>query len=155
VNTACNSPCGSARPWLVADTQVVLDWLVFADTGARPLLEAVLEGRLRWLATTTMRTELQHMLRHPSLSRWGHEAEPALTFFDQWAFLIPDPAPSLATRLACSDPDDQVFIDTALAHDAAWLATRDRALLTLRRKALLRGLRIIEPREWRDADAPP
>jgi len=155
MNTACHDPSDRVAPWLVADTQVSLDWLVFGDPAARPLLQAVVDGRLRWLATPAMRAELQHMLRHPSLARWGHDAERALTFFDRRATLLPDPAPAPAPRLTCSDPDDQVFLDAALVHGAAWLATRDRALLKLRRKALARGLGIVRPADWRETGTPP
>jgi predicted nucleic acid-binding protein len=155
VNTVPAGTSAGAEPGLVADTQVVLDWLVFRDAAARPLLEAVLAGRLRWLATPTMRGELQHMLQHPSLARWGHDAGRALEFFDRQAALWPDPVMPFAPRLACSDPDDQVFIDTALAHRATWLVTRDRALLKLRRKAQRCGLCIVRPGEWPGAPAPP
>ena len=141
-------------PWLVADTQVVLDWLVFRDATARPLLQAMLEGRLRWLATPAMRTELEHMLRHPALARWGHRPELAIAFFECHATLHGDPVPASNQPLRCSDPDDQIFIDAALAHHATWLVTRDRALLKLRRKALARGVRILQPAEWRDTDTP-
>jgi predicted nucleic acid-binding protein len=138
----------------VVDTQVVLDWLVFCDAAARPLLQAMLEGRLRWLATPAMRTELEHMLRHPALARWGHQSEHALTFFKSHANLHGDPVPASASPLRCSDPDDQIFIDAALAHHATWLVTRDRALLKLRRRALAHGLHILQPVEWRDTNTP-
>jgi len=154
LNTAHDPASGATAPWLVVDTQVVLDWLVFRDADARPLLEAVVAGRLRWLATTSMRAELEYMVRHPKLARWGHQAEQVLTFFDDRTTLHADPAPVPAPRLTCSDPDDQVFIDTALVHHAAWLATRDRALLKLRRKALGHGLRIMRPGEWRETNTP-
>jgi predicted nucleic acid-binding protein len=147
-------PDGDARatpPWLVADTQVVLDWLVFHDAAAQPLLHAVLAGRLRWLATAAMRAELGHMLGHPSLAPWPHDPEEALTFFDSHSTLAPEPAAPPARRLLCSDADDQIFIDTALAHRARWLVTRDRALLRLRRKAFVRGLHIVRPAEWCEA----
>jgi len=152
VNTPPGDLSARAAPWLVADTQVVLDWLVFRDAAARPLLAAVLAGRLRWLASAAMRDELAYMLHHPALARWGHQAEQALTFFDDQTTVHPDPTVLPAPRLLCTDPDDQVFIDTALAHRAAWLVTRDRALLKLRRKALGHGLRIVRPDEWRDTD---
>jgi len=154
VNTVPAGAPAGAGPGLVADTQVVLDWLVFHDAAAGPLLEAVRAGRLRWLATPAMRGELQHMLHHPSLARWGHDAGRALEFFDRQTALRPDPVMPLLPRLLCSDPDDQIFIDTALAHGATWLATRDRALLKLRRKAQGHGLHIVRPGEWRDAHAP-
>lgn len=145
-----STPC-EAAPSLVADTQVVLDWLVFRDAAAMPLLEAVLARRLRWLATPSMRTELRHMLLHPSLAHWGHDAERALTFFDRQSDLCPDPVTPLAPRLVCSDPDDQIFVDTALVHRATWLVTRDRALIKLSRKAVGYGLHIVRPAQWRDA----
>ena len=154
MNTVPAGTPAAAEPGLVADTQVVLDWLVFRDAAAGPLLEAVRAGRLRWWATPTMRGELQHMLQHPSLARWGHDAERALEFFDRQAALWPDPVMPLVPRLVCSDPDDQIFIDTALAHRATWLVTRDRALLKLRRKAQGYGLHIVRPGEWRDTNAP-
>ena len=153
MNGPVETVASAATPWLVADTQVVLDWLVFGDAAARPLLEALLAQRLRWLATPTMRSELAHMLRHPSLARWGHDAEHALTFFDRHSVLQPDPTPQRPPRLVCSDADDQVFVDTALAHRAEWLVTRDRALLKLRRKALVHGVRIVRPGDWREGEA--
>ena len=154
MNTVPDPPRAATSPWLVADTQVVLDWLVFDDAAARPLLQAVLTARLRWLATPAMRVELEHMLRHPTLAGWGHQAEHALTFFDCHAALHGDPVARSTPPLRCSDPDDQIFIDAALAHRVTWLVTRDRALLKLRRKALVRGLRIVQPAEWRDTDMP-
>lgn len=154
LNSAHRSAIHGAAPALVVDTQVVLDWLVFRDAAAMPLLEAVLARRLRWLATPKMRTELQHMLRHPSLGRWGHDAERALTFYDRQSDLQPDPVAPVTPCLVCSDPDDQIFIDTALLHRATWLATRDLALIKLRRKALGHGLHIVQPAQWRRVDTP-
>jgi len=152
VSTLPEGAARAAAPWLVVDTQVVLDWLVFHDAAAQPLLRAVVGGRLRWLATTAMRAELERMLRNARLSHWGHDAEQALTFFDAKTTLRPDPPAACAPPLICSDPDDQIFIDTALVHHATWLATRDRALIKLRRKALGHGLHIVRPGEWRETD---
>ena len=154
VNTVHCSATRGATLTLVADTQVVLDWLVFRDAAAVPLLEAVIAGQLRWLTTPTMRTELQHMLRHSSLAHWGHDIERALTFYDRQSDLQPDPVAPVTPFLVCSDPDDQIFIDTALVHRATWLATRDRALIKLRRKALGHGLHIVQPVEWRHTHTP-
>ncbi|HSM22687.1 MAG TPA: hypothetical protein VK876_10830 [Rubrivivax sp.] len=58
LNTMHAPASGRAVPWLVADTQVVLDWLVFRDATARPFLQAILPRRLRWLATQDMLVEL-------------------------------------------------------------------------------------------------
>jgi uncharacterized protein len=54
--------------------------------------------------------------------------------------------------LRCTDPDDQKFIDFALACGARWLVSRDKAVLKLRRRALaLHGLQIVHPDDWRPA----
>ena len=50
--------------------------------------------------------------------------------------------------LRCADPDDQPFIDLALAAGANWLLTRDKALLALARPSLARGLVVTTPRRW-------
>lgn len=129
------------------DTNVVLDWLVFADPAVQPLAQAVTEGRLRWIVSAAMLDELAIVLRRDALDRWRTAAERALTS-----------AESLATRMVftppagghpvCSDPDDQKFIDLALLAPARWLVTRDKALLKLRRAAAARGVVVCPPSAW-------
>jgi predicted nucleic acid-binding protein len=138
-----------APPAAVLDTNVVLDWLVFRDARVEALTRAVTDGRLRWLACPRMRTELAHMLGHASLARWAPDAGAALARFDTLAALCSDPAPPRpAPGLHCSDPDDQVFVELALAHGARWLFTHDRALLKLARRAATHGLVIAAPQRW-------
>jgi putative PIN family toxin of toxin-antitoxin system len=132
-------------PAVVLDTNVVLDWLVFHDSRVQPLADALQARRLRWLACPAMRDELGHMLAHPSLARWQPDREQALTVFDTTAWLCLPPARS---RLLCTDADDQVFIDLALAEKAQWLLTHDRALLKLARRARTHGVRVATPDAW-------
>ena len=54
--------------------------------------------------------------------------------------------PRLTPR--CSDPDDQIFIDLAIAQGAQLLLTRDRALLKLARKAQRHGVWVATPERW-------
>ncbi|MFT7776961.1 putative toxin-antitoxin system toxin component, PIN family [Roseateles sp.] len=54
----------------------------------------------------------------------------------------------MAGRLVCRDPDDQKFIDLALAARARWLISRDKAVLALAKRARLRGLAILTPERW-------
>lgn len=138
----------------VLDTNVVLDWLVFRDPRAAPLAAALQGRRLRWLACAAMREELAHMLAHERLARWAPDAAAALACFDALAELpVATPPPVL---LRCSDADDQIFVDLALAQGARWLLTHDRALLKLARRAAARGLAIVTPMRWADAaGAPP
>ena len=60
------------------------------------------------------------------------------------------PLAGAATRMRCTDPDDQKFIDLALGHRARWLVTRDRAVLKLARRARTLGLNIVTPEAVED-----
>jgi len=137
----------ASPPLVVLDTNVVLDWLVFRDASTAPLVDAIKGGRLRWLICPRMRDELVRTLSYPALARWHPDSERVLTSFDRWSVARPTPVPS-ATNPACSDANDQVFIDLALAEGAQWLLTHDRALLKLARRLSARGLRVAPPARW-------
>jgi putative PIN family toxin of toxin-antitoxin system len=119
---------------LVLDTNIVLDLLVFADPQVQPLSEALSAGELRWLATAAMREELARVLRYPKLAervalqRGTHEA--VLADFDRGAQVVDAPARASVT---CGDPDDQKFIDLAVAHRCT-LLSKDRDVLRLRKR---------------------
>lgn len=130
------------------DTNACLDWLVFRDPGISPLATAIQAGQLRWLACAAMRQELAQMLTHPRLACWQADAAASLAVFDALALMLPPPCAALDTRLRCTDPDDQVFIDLALGAGAQWLITHDRALLKLGRRAAGRGLQVLRPAAW-------
>lgn len=142
----------SDKSVVVIDTQALLDWLVFGDASAAPWSAAVQAGRLRWRSCPRMRTELGHMLGHARLARWNPQSEQALAVFDRYAELVDDP-PATQPTLRCRDPDDQVFIDLALAQRAGWLLTRDKALLALAGRARPLGTHILRPDAWVAATA--
>jgi predicted nucleic acid-binding protein len=131
----------------VLDTNTVLDWLLFRDPGMVDLGAAIRIGTLRWLACERMRDEFRRTLGYPALAKWDPDSERLLSHFDQAAFLRPTP-PTLSA-LRCTDPDDQVFIDLAVAEGARWLITHDRALLKLARRASALGVQISRPSAWR------
>ena len=127
---------------IVIDTNIVLDAFVFDDPGS-VALEAALEGRqIRWLATRPMRDELERVLAYPlivrRLLRGQRGADEVLAQFDAKAEIV-----EVAARapMRCRDPDDQKFVDLALAHKAA-LLSKDRALLCLSKRLLAQGVRV-------------
>ena len=50
--------------------------------------------------------------------------------------------------MRCSDPDDQKFIDLAVAAGARWLVTRDRAVLRLASRMRSAGVLVVTPQAW-------
>lgn len=138
------------QPAVVLDTNAVLDWLVFRDPCMQAWAARITAGHVHWLGCAAMRLELTHMLSHASLARWAPDGAAVLAIHARHCHQLdtPDSAPAAwgaASRLRCTDPDDQVFIDLAIAHGARWLLTHDRALLKLARRALPMGLHIQRP----------
>lgn len=127
-------------PPIVLDTNVVLDLLVFDDPATPALQQALSEGALRWIATPVMREELARVLLYPHLvtrlDYYRLSADDVLAAFDRQVQLL-DVAPK--APMICRDPDDQKFIDLAVAHRAA-LLSKDHAVLKLRKRLNLQGV---------------
>jgi predicted nucleic acid-binding protein len=129
-------------PTLVLDTNVLLDLWLFDDPSVRALRAAIEGGRLRPLRSADCEAEFAQVIgrehfgldeatRRQLHSRWMQCSEPIANVA---------PAP-----FACTDPDDQKFLDAAFTAGADWLLTRDKALLKLARRAQVAGLRIASP----------
>jgi putative PIN family toxin of toxin-antitoxin system len=118
----------------VLDTNIVLDLWVFDEPQAHALRASVETGESQWLATSAMREELARVLAYPQIARRLTQrslpADTVLGHFDRWAQLQPD-APK--AEYACKDPDDQKFIDLAVAHSAA-LHSKDAQVLCMRKR---------------------
>jgi predicted nucleic acid-binding protein len=124
---------------LVLDTNIVLDLWWFEDPRVEPLELALQAGQVRWLATVSMREELQRVLTYPHLTRRPRRREQdPLNEFDRHASLVPaaERAPYV-----CKDPDDQKFIDLAAAHTAT-LLSKDAQVLALARRLERLGVRV-------------
>lgn len=144
---------GAALPGLVLDTNAALDWLWFTDPAMHDVAAAVVAGRCRWWVTDATCAELDHVLEHGLRPRPGADRDAVRRAVRSWGRAAPAPALPRALRLPCRDPDDQVFVDLAIATRATWLVTRDRALLDLARRAAAHGVVIVSPAAWRPTSA--
>jgi len=119
---------------LVIDTNIVLDLFVFRDAAAVSLNAAIAGRQVQWLATPAMREELTAVLAYEQIAaRLGVAniaASDVMQAFDEHVQLVEAPP---AAKVACRDPDDQKFVDLAVAHGAT-LLSKDKALLALKRK---------------------
>ncbi|KTT25242.1 twitching motility protein PilT [Pseudacidovorax intermedius] len=132
---ASAAPPEAAAPALVViDTNIVLDLFVFDDAAARPLRAALEGGTQRWLATAAMRVELARVLDYPQIAPrrafYGLSVDDVLARFDRHAQLRP---PAAKAPFTCADPDDQGFIDLAVAHRAR-LLSKDKAVRAMRKR---------------------
>ena len=119
---------------IVLDTNIVLDLYVFNDPTTIALRNVLASRQLNWLATPPMREELERVLAYPQsvISLMYHQTDAAavLAQFDaHCATVVVAPKASVT----CKDPDDQKFIDLAVAHRAC-LLSKDRAVLCMRKR---------------------
>ena len=121
----------------VLDTNIVLDLWIFDDPRTQSLRHAMRQGRLRWIATASMREELRRVLGYPHLvarmapiTPSGCTADDILLAFDAQATVHEDAPKAPCT---CKDADDQKFIDLAVAHRAL-LLSKDAQVLCMRRR---------------------
>lgn len=132
----------SGREAIVLDTNIVLDLCVFEDARCASL-RARLEARtLRWLVTPPMREELLRVLDYPQVARRlvqrGIGVDAAMAWFDGLAHMqIPAPK----APYTCKDPDDQKFIDLAVAHTAQ-LLSKDHAVLCMAKRLQRLGVTV-------------
>lgn len=136
-------------PAVVLDTNAVLDWLVFRHPSCATWSAAMDSGSVRWLASQAMRDELAHVLARGVASAWNPDSAALWAAWDRWAASPPEPAlTGAATRIRCTDPDDQKFVALALGHGARWLVSRDKAVLKLHRRVRPLGLSVLTPEQW-------
>lgn len=126
---------------VVIDTNIALDLFVFDNPDCAPLVAALDAGHLRWLATVPMRTELARVLGYPlivkRLAQRQMAADSVLQAFDARVHLQVDTPPR--APCVCKDPDDQVFIDLAVARRAL-LISKDQQVLTMRKRLAVQGV---------------
>ena len=134
-----------AQTWVI-DTNIVLDLWLFEDPATIPLRAALQSGAISHLATASMRDELERVLTYPHLVKRmvksNIQAQNILSRFDEY-LLAAEPAAKAACT--CKDPDDQKFIDLAVAH-AVPLLSKDNAILCMKKRLFQSGV-VLNPSE--------
>lgn len=137
---------------LVLDTNVWLDWLVFADPEVEPIASMLTRGEAVAFGDDSCEAEFARVLGYP-LGRHTLDPDRASGVLARYRAIIarpPPPAVPARPLPVCRDPDDQRFLEVARDCDAHALVTRDRALLELRdHRGGSPPFRILTPREFR------
>jgi putative PIN family toxin of toxin-antitoxin system len=135
----------SAQAWVI-DTNIVLDLWLFEDPATIPLRAALQSGAISHLATASMRDELERVLTYPHLvkrmAKSNIQAQDILNRFDKHQLAA---EPAAKAPCTCKDPDDQKFIDLAVAH-ATPLLSKDNAILCMKKRLFQSGV-VLNPSE--------
>lgn len=125
---------------IVLDTNIVLDAWVFKDPATAPLLKALQEGGLSWISTQPMRDELERVLAYPQIAqRLAFHQIPAAVVLAQFDAQTRTVAVAPKASVTCKDPDDQKFIDLAVAHRSMVLS-KDKAVLSMKKRLAVMGV---------------
>ena len=120
---------------VIFDTNVLLDLFVFNDFRALHVKEALVNKKLKALATPMTIEEFADVISRPLFSLEQSSQEQILSEWRNLASVIPDETLSSAPW-KCQDPDDQIFLDLAYTSKPCLLISKDNELLRLAKKAL-------------------
>lgn len=133
---------------LVLDTNVWLDWLVFGDPGIAPLRTMAEAGTASIVIDQACAAELRRVLGYP-LQKWTLNTENQDSRMAQCLTIARMVKPEHTAGLpACSDPDDQKFLQLAAGTDARFLISKDLALLALARRRPPLSFHIVTPEQF-------
>lgn len=128
------------------DTNVWLDLLVFDDARCARLAAALRDGSVIAVANAATSAEFERVLAYPALALDDARRAGAMaSFVSMTRALEVDP---VAQPPRCRDPDDQVFVDLALAVGADALLSRDDELLRLAPRLRRHGIEVTTPAAW-------
>ena len=135
---------------IVLDTNIWLDWLVFKDLSLLYLKKVFSEGQVEIFIDDACEAELERVLAYQFGKHTIDAGQQAACLAEcrGIAQRIDAPAPEAGRALLprCRDPDDQKFLEAALAARADFLITKDHALLELARRT--KPFRILNLRKF-------
>ncbi len=142
----------SEKKRVVLDTNVCLDLFVFKDQRWDELFVAMRDGRIDTVTREDCRTEWLRVLDYPHLPVNEHNKAAIIAEFDRFIRCLPIETVNTYGLPMCTDRDDQKFLELACQCNAAFLITKDKALLKCARKTAKQGMfTIIPPQTWSNA----
>lgn len=138
---------------VVFDTNVVVALLVFVDPALSALQTDWEQGRWAAVANDETLAEFDRVLRYPEMKLTESSARELSDRYRSACTIVESAQTgTIVTRLPqCRDPDDQKFLELAQRSNAAYLLTRDKALLSLRRRV---AFAIVAPERFTPASSP-
>lgn len=133
------APAPVPAPRVVLDSNIWVDILIFDDAVARPIRTALEAGRLDAIISPACREELRRVLDYPQFAHYAVDAQAALAWVDRVTRSVADPEDTARAQgetfvPRCKDRDDQKFLALADAANVAYLVSKDKAVLKLKRR---------------------
>jgi uncharacterized protein len=128
---------------VVLDTNVVVSALLSPTGAPAALLTAWRDGRIETLSSPTTIAELARILERPRVARQlGWSVASRRDFLDSFASGSVSIVPRVALHQVSRDPDDDRFLELAIAGAADYIVSGDRHLLEL---GSYQGIPILTP----------
>lgn len=133
---------------IILDTNICLDLFVFHDSRCMELMQILKSRTAIALTRSDCRDEWLRVLMYPSLSLDNTVREKCTAEFDEMIVCTDIEKGDYTFLPVCHDQDDQKFLELAYDAKAAFLVTKDKALLKLAGKTRKRHLfQIIKPEQ--------
>jgi putative PIN family toxin of toxin-antitoxin system len=135
---------------VVLDTGVVLSGLASPAGASRLMLIAAWEGAIVPLASVAIMLEYEAVLKRPEhLLRMRLETDDIDRLLDNWAALVEPVVPYFSYRPSIRDPNDEMFVETAINGRAEALITFNVGDYEISDDRTARlGIRICRPGEF-------
>ena len=123
-------PLSARARRVVLDTNVVASALLYPSVSSATIRHAWMSGTVTPLVCRATALELMRVLAYP---RFGLSDREHKEFVDEYLQFVEvvDVAEGTRRGPECRDPDDQVFIELAIAGRAECIVSGDKALLAL------------------------
>ncbi len=145
-------PLAPGAPRIVLDTNVCLDLFLFNDPHSAHLMTALRNGSVQAVTRDDCRNEWRRVLHYPQVPIDDVTRPEVSAGFDALIHHLPAEESTVADDAwlpRCADPDDQKFLELALASGARWLISKDKELLKLDWRSRAAGLfPILLPQQW-------
>ena len=134
---------------IVLDTNVCLDLFVFFDPRWTRLVDELRQNKWEAVTQESCRNEWLAVLHYKQLPVTDLNRPDIVTAFDQLIHCISPDTVSTIRLPACTDADDQKFLELARDSKAQFLITKDRALLKCAKRTARDGLfKILTPENF-------
>lgn len=133
------------RPRLVIDTNVFVSGLISAAGSPAQILRAIQRRKVIHLVSDPIVEEYLRVLDYPQIRKFKQITDEFVADIAAYLVYQTERVELVSSIRLSPDPDDDVFLETAVDGRANWLVTNDKAdLLSLR---TVEGIPIVSARE--------